>query len=304
MFDVEHGVEFGLAPGPRAVGLTVATGRLRALAVTSATRSEALPDVPTIGDFLPGYEVTTWFGIGAPSKPPVEIIMKLNNEINAALADPKIRAQLADLGGTALLTGSPAGRTTASRRSGLSGVMARQRVREFYDRAGINRFPLSDFLTQRLNTRSHAGERGVDGLLVPVLNFLLDFPERTRHDLPLEVPLAADELGSGRAFTRYELVEIVAPTLHFAVGQIAALLTLTGEATLLLLTRLPPRVVEPVLPRRNLKVAKKLLKLIGRHAITIFMPSPFCRQPCQRARITQSPGNRECQLQADGIDLP
>jgi hypothetical protein len=71
-----------------------------------------------------------------------------------------------------------------------------------------------------------------------------------------------------------------------------------------LLTRLPPRVVEPVLPRRNLKVAKKLLKLIGRHAITIFMPSPFCRQPRQRARITQSPGNPECQLQADGIDLP
>jgi hypothetical protein len=65
-----------------------------------------------------------------------------------------------------------------SRRSGLSGVMARQRVREFYDRAGINRFPLGDFLTQRLNTRSHAGERRVDGLLVPVLNFLLDFPER------------------------------------------------------------------------------------------------------------------------------
>jgi tripartite-type tricarboxylate transporter receptor subunit TctC len=86
----------------------IRAGKLRALAVTSATRSEALPDVPTIGDFLPGYEVTTWFGIGAPSKPPVEIIMKLNNEINAALADPKIRAQLADLGSTALLTGSPA----------------------------------------------------------------------------------------------------------------------------------------------------------------------------------------------------
>src|SRR5262249_38371701 len=149
----------------------------------------------------------------------------------------------------------------ASRRSGLSGVMARQRVREFYDRAGINRFPLGDFLTQRLNTRSHAGERRVDGLLVPVLNFLLDFPKRTRHDLPLEVPLVADELGSGRAFTGYELVEIVAPTLHFAVGQIAALLTLTSEATLLFLPRRPPRVVEPVLPRRNLKVAKKLLKL-------------------------------------------
>src|SRR6516165_9891971 len=104
------------------------------------------------------------------------------------------------------------GSINASRRSGLSGVMARQRVREFYDRAGINRFSLGDFLTQRLNTRSHAGERCVDGLLVPVLNFLLDFPERTRHDLPLEVPLAADELGSGRAFTRYELLKIVAPT--------------------------------------------------------------------------------------------
>src|SRR5262249_58042789 len=139
------------------------------------------------------------------------------------------------------------------------------------------------FLTQRLNTRSDAGERRVDGLLVPVLNFLLDFPERTRHDLPLEVSLAADELGSGRAFIRYELLEIVAPTLHFAVGQIAALL---------LLTRLPPRGVEPVLPRRNLKVAKKLLKLIGRPAITIFMASPFCRQPRQRARIMQSPALR------------
>jgi tripartite-type tricarboxylate transporter receptor subunit TctC len=86
----------------------IRAGKLRALAVTSATRSEALPDVPTIGDFLPGYGVTTWFGIGAPSKTPVEIIDKLNNEINAALADPKIRAQLADLGSTALLTGSPA----------------------------------------------------------------------------------------------------------------------------------------------------------------------------------------------------
>src|SRR5499433_2464737 len=85
----------------------IRAGKLRALAVTSAARSEAVPDVPTIGDFLPGYEVTTWFGIGATSKTPVEIIDKLNNEINAALADPKIRAQLADLGSTALLTGSP-----------------------------------------------------------------------------------------------------------------------------------------------------------------------------------------------------
>src|SRR5262249_25078653 len=94
-------------PCPRRSSTSRLAGCAR-LAVTSATRSEALPDVPTIGDFLPDYEVTTWFGIAAPSKPPVELIMKLNNEINAALADPKIRAQRADLGGTALLTGSPA----------------------------------------------------------------------------------------------------------------------------------------------------------------------------------------------------
>ena len=85
----------------------IRAGKLRALAVTTATRSEVLPDVPTVGDFVPGYEASVWYGVGAPKNTPAEIIDKLNKEINAALADPKIKARLADLGGT-VLTGSPA----------------------------------------------------------------------------------------------------------------------------------------------------------------------------------------------------
>jgi tripartite-type tricarboxylate transporter receptor subunit TctC len=85
----------------------IRAGKLRALAVTTAKRSEALPDIPTVGDFLPGFEASVWFGVGAPSNTPAEIIDKLNKEINAALADPKIKARLADLGGTGL-PGSPA----------------------------------------------------------------------------------------------------------------------------------------------------------------------------------------------------
>ena len=85
----------------------IRAGKLRALAVTTATRSEALPDIPTVGDFVPGYEASAWYGIGAPKNTPAEIVDKLNKEINAALADPKIKARLADLGGTAL-AGSPA----------------------------------------------------------------------------------------------------------------------------------------------------------------------------------------------------
>jgi tripartite-type tricarboxylate transporter receptor subunit TctC len=73
-------------------------GRLRALAVTTATRSDALPDVPTMAEFLPGYEATGWVGIGAPKNTPVEIVDKLNKEINGALADPTIEARLAELG--------------------------------------------------------------------------------------------------------------------------------------------------------------------------------------------------------------
>jgi tripartite-type tricarboxylate transporter receptor subunit TctC len=85
----------------------IKTGKLRALGVTTATRSEALPDVPAIGEFVPGYEASGWSGIGAPKNTPTEIVDKLNSAINAALADPKIKARLADLGGT-VLTGSSA----------------------------------------------------------------------------------------------------------------------------------------------------------------------------------------------------
>jgi len=85
----------------------VTAGKLRALAVTSATRWEGLPDIPTVAEYLPGYEVSGWFGIGAPRNTPADIIEKLNKEINAALADPKMKPRLADFGGT-LLPGSPA----------------------------------------------------------------------------------------------------------------------------------------------------------------------------------------------------
>jgi tripartite-type tricarboxylate transporter receptor subunit TctC len=86
----------------------IRTGKLRALGVTTATRSDALPDVPTVGEFVDGYEASTWYGVGTPKATPVEIIDKLNKEINAGLADPNIKTRLADLGGTAL-AGSPAG---------------------------------------------------------------------------------------------------------------------------------------------------------------------------------------------------
>jgi tripartite-type tricarboxylate transporter receptor subunit TctC len=84
----------------------IRAGRLRALAVTTATRSEELPDIPTVAEFVPGYEASGWFGIGAPKNTPIEIIQTLNREINAGLADPKMKARLADLGGT-VLPGSP-----------------------------------------------------------------------------------------------------------------------------------------------------------------------------------------------------
>jgi tripartite-type tricarboxylate transporter receptor subunit TctC len=80
----------------------IRTRKLRALAVTTATRSEALPDVPTVGEFVPGFEAGDWLGIGAPRNTPAEIVNQLNKETAAALADPKIKARFADLGGTAL----------------------------------------------------------------------------------------------------------------------------------------------------------------------------------------------------------
>jgi tripartite-type tricarboxylate transporter receptor subunit TctC len=85
----------------------IRSGRLRALAVTTTTRWEGLPDIPTVGEFVPGYETSIVLGVGVPKATPVEIIDKLNREINAALADPKIKARLADFGGTPLVV-SPA----------------------------------------------------------------------------------------------------------------------------------------------------------------------------------------------------
>jgi tripartite-type tricarboxylate transporter receptor subunit TctC len=94
--------------GPMAASIElIRAGKLRALAVTTATRSEVLPDIPTLGDFVPGYEASTWYGIGAPKGTPHAIIDKVNKEINGALADAKMKARLADLGGT-VLAGSPA----------------------------------------------------------------------------------------------------------------------------------------------------------------------------------------------------
>jgi tripartite-type tricarboxylate transporter receptor subunit TctC len=77
----------------------IRANQLRALAVTSATRSDALPDVPTVSEFIPGYEASGWFGVGAPKGTPAEVVEKLNNEINAGLADAKLKARLSELGG-------------------------------------------------------------------------------------------------------------------------------------------------------------------------------------------------------------
>jgi tripartite-type tricarboxylate transporter receptor subunit TctC len=85
----------------------IRAGKLRPLAVTTAIRSEAVPDLPTLSEFVPGYDVSTFIGIGVPRNTPAEIIEKLNKEINAGLADPVMKTRFADLGGTAL-AGSPA----------------------------------------------------------------------------------------------------------------------------------------------------------------------------------------------------
>jgi tripartite-type tricarboxylate transporter receptor subunit TctC len=85
----------------------IKAGKLRALAITTATRSKVLPDIPTIGEFVPGYEASSIFGLGAPKNTPAEIVDRLNKEIDAALVDPKFKAQFAKLDGT-VLGGSPA----------------------------------------------------------------------------------------------------------------------------------------------------------------------------------------------------
>jgi tripartite-type tricarboxylate transporter receptor subunit TctC len=91
-------VQVGFDPVPASIEY-IRTGRLRALAVTTATRSDALPDIPTVGEFLPGYEASAWYGVGVPKNIPAAIVDKLNEAINAGLADPAIKARLADLGG-------------------------------------------------------------------------------------------------------------------------------------------------------------------------------------------------------------
>jgi tripartite-type tricarboxylate transporter receptor subunit TctC len=85
----------------------IRAGKLRALAVTTAARSEALPEIPTVGEFVPGFEASAWYGAGVPKNTPAEIVDQLNKEVNAALDEPKMKARLADLGGTPL-PGSPA----------------------------------------------------------------------------------------------------------------------------------------------------------------------------------------------------
>ena len=92
-------VEVSFASLPSSIEF-IRTGKLRGLAVTSAMRSNVLPDLPTIGEHVPGYDVSAWYGVGAPKDTPVEIIDKLNKQINAGLADAKLQARIADLGGT------------------------------------------------------------------------------------------------------------------------------------------------------------------------------------------------------------
>jgi tripartite-type tricarboxylate transporter receptor subunit TctC len=97
-------VIFGTMP---AVIALIKSSKLRALAVTTAQRSDQLPDVPTVAEFVPGYEASQWYGIGAPKGTPPEVIERLNRETNAVLADPKMQARLAELGAS-VLPGSPA----------------------------------------------------------------------------------------------------------------------------------------------------------------------------------------------------
>jgi tripartite-type tricarboxylate transporter receptor subunit TctC len=99
-------VQVMFATTPGAVDY-VKTGKLRALAVTTASRVEVLPDLQTVGDFVPGYEASQWYGVGAPKNTPAEIVEKLNKEINAALTNTSMKARLADIGGE-MLAGSPA----------------------------------------------------------------------------------------------------------------------------------------------------------------------------------------------------
>jgi tripartite-type tricarboxylate transporter receptor subunit TctC len=96
-------VQVSFVSVPGSIGY-VTSGQLRALAVTTETRSPALPNVPTVGEFVAGYEASVWYGVGAPKNTPAEIVEKLNKEINAGVADPKLKARFADLGGVSMAT--------------------------------------------------------------------------------------------------------------------------------------------------------------------------------------------------------
>jgi tripartite-type tricarboxylate transporter receptor subunit TctC len=96
-----------MIPAPAASIEYIKAGKLRALAVTTLTRWEGLPDIPTVSEFVPGYEASNWWGVGAPRNTPVEIVHVLNKEVNAGLGDSKMKARFADLGGV-VIPGSPA----------------------------------------------------------------------------------------------------------------------------------------------------------------------------------------------------
>ena len=104
-------------------------GKLRALAVTTATRMELLPDIPTMSDFVPGFEAIAWYGVRAPKSTPAKVIEKLNRQINAGLADPRLKARLADLGGTVFPT--QASRRT-ERASSVTRISSRDRSWNFF----------------------------------------------------------------------------------------------------------------------------------------------------------------------------
>ena len=122
----------------------IRAGKLWPLAVTTATRSELLPDIPTVDEFVRGYEASNWFGLGAPKATPAEIVEKLNKEINASLADPKLRARLADLGGTPLV-GSPAdfGKLIAEETEKWAQVIRAECIDELLELAGADNSPRS-----------------------------------------------------------------------------------------------------------------------------------------------------------------
>jgi tripartite-type tricarboxylate transporter receptor subunit TctC len=119
-----------LFPTPPSSLEYIRTGRLRGLAVTGATRLEALPDLPTVGEFVPGFEMSAWYGVGAPRGTPAEVIDKINKEINAGLADPKMKARFADLGGVPMpMTPAEFGKLIAAETEKWAKVIRRANIK-------------------------------------------------------------------------------------------------------------------------------------------------------------------------------